>query len=79
MVCELSLGSKKCFVTLLYRSPSQTIDDFCVFKKHMEDTIININNKSPYISIFIGDFNARNFSWWVRDVNNSVGLDTTMA
>ena len=41
----------------------------------MEETIININNSTPFISIFIGDFNARNTNWWANDISNSQGLD----
>ena len=74
-VCELRFGNKKCFITLLYRSPSQTPDEFSVFKRDLEETIININNNSPFISLLIGDFNARNSNWWANDINNACGLD----
>ena len=87
LVCEIKVGNKKCFITLVYRSPtdrlqivyrspSQTIDEFCIFKRDWEDTIAKINNTSPYVSLFIGDFNARNSSWWTGDINNSFGLET---
>ena len=37
--------------------------------------MININKHNPYISIFVGDFNARNTNWWDGDINTSQGLD----
>ena len=72
LVCELQFGTKKRIIALLYRSQSQTTD---AFKRSFEETIININNASPYISILIGDFNARTSDWWVDDINNSCGID----
>ena len=31
-VCELKVGNRKCFITVLYRSPSQSLDEFERFK-----------------------------------------------
>ena len=39
----------------------QNIDNFI---EKLEQTILTINGKSPYISILIGDFNAKSSSWW---------------
>ena len=75
LVCELKVGKKKCFITALYRSPSQSIEEFNNFKINLEQTIVNINNGNPYISIFLGDFNARNTNWWEGDTDNCHGLD----
>ena len=60
IICELKVGNKKCFISLLYRSPSPTNEEFNDFKLKWEETIKNMNNFTPYISVFIGDFNARN-------------------
>ena len=75
LVCELKIGKKNLFIVALYRSPSQSIEEFSNFKIKLEQTIININNNNPYISIFIGDFNARNANWWEGDPDNYQGLD----
>ena len=75
LVCELKVGRKKCFITTLYRSPSQSIEEFNNFKSNLEQTVININNNNPYISFFIGDFNVRNTNWWGGDTDNVQGLD----
>ena len=43
----------------MYRSPCQSLEDFGKFKNGWVNTILNINS-NPYLTIFIGDFNARN-------------------
>ena len=63
LVCEVTTGKKRLFLTLIYRSPSQSAEQFSQFKQKWEETIININNCSPTVSIFVGDFNARNSDW----------------
>ena len=62
---------KKCFITVIYRSPTQYIEDFEKFKNGWENTILNINNSNPYLTIFIGDFNARNTFWCDSDISNT--------
>ena len=59
-VCEIQNGFKRFIITVLYRSPSQSIEQFSLFKQRWEETIININDCSPTIAMYIGDFNARN-------------------
>ena len=75
LVCELRCGNKKCFISVLYRSPSQSLDEFEKFKTGWEQTILNINNSNPYLTIFIGDFNARNSLWWGDDIINTEGSE----
>ena len=75
LVCEVSSGTKKIILCLLYRTPSQNADEFALFKQKWEETIININNIHPAGSILIGDFNGRNSEWWTGDASNSQGED----
>ena len=70
LVCEIQNGSKRFFITVLYRSPSQSIEQFSLFKERWEETIININYCFPTIAMYIGDFNARNLEWWNGDSTN---------
>ena len=70
LVCEIQNGSKHFFLTVLYRSPSQSIEQFSLFRQPWEEIIININDCSPTIAIYIGNFNARNSEWWNGDSNN---------
>ena len=66
---------KSCFVTVLYRSPSQSTEEFNSFKTKLEETIVKINNCTPFISIYLGDFNARNSNWWAGDAPNIYGTN----
>ena len=75
LVCEIKVDRKKCFVTGLYRSPSQTSDQFLIFKQRLDDTLTNIDTENPYISILTGDFNGRCSNWWSDDTDNQWGVD----
>ena len=70
LVCEIQNNSKHFFITVLYHSPSQSIEQFSLFKQRWEETIININDCSPTILMYIGDFNAKNLEWWNGDSTN---------
>ena len=59
----------------MYRSPSQNDEEFEIFKTRWDETITNITSASSDISTFIGDFNARNSSWWANDIDNNHGLE----
>ena len=63
LVCDIQNGSKRFFLTVLYRSPCQNIEQFSFFKQRCEETIININDCSPTIAKYIGDVNAKNSEW----------------
>ena len=75
LICELKIGNKKCFITVLYRSPSQLLEEFERFKNSCVNKILNIDNSNPFLTIFVGDFNARNTLWWSGDVISSDDLD----
>ena len=74
-ICELRIGTNRVFLSTLYRSPSQTTDQFASFKQQFEETIINTNNCSPTLSLYLGDFNARNSGWFTNDTTNVAGVD----
>ena len=46
-----------------------------MFRQRWEETIININDCSPTIAIYIGDFNARTSEWWNGDSTNLQGTE----
>ena len=75
LVCEIQNGSKPFFITVLYRSPSQSIEQFSLFKQRWEETIININDCSPTIVMYNGDFNVRNSEWWNGYSTNLQGTE----
>ena len=58
LVTEIKMGKKKCFFTCLYRSPSQSSDEFDKFCSNFNLFLTN-NDLNPVSSIVIGNFNAR--------------------
>ena len=70
LVCEIKNGSRRFFLRVLYLSPSKSIEQFSLFRQSWEETIINTNDCSPTIAIYIVVFNARNSEWWNGDSTN---------
>ena len=50
---------EKCNITLIYRSPSQSSEEFNTFLSNFEFLLDYMANRYPFVSIIIGDFNAR--------------------
>ena len=75
LVTELRIGKKKCFFTCLYRSPSQTSEEFEDFCTDLNLFLSNINDLNPACSVITGDFNARSPQWWALDKENNEGRE----
>ena len=56
---DLKIGSKLCTIVSLYRSPSQSADEFDNFLNKLNLTIESITQKNPFLTVAIGDFNAK--------------------
>ena len=56
---EMKIGDKVCNFISLYRSLSQTLDDFETFSKNFELNLENIVHRNPFLVVVIGDFNAK--------------------
>ena len=63
LTLELTISNKKSYVATLYRSPSQTSDEFDSFISHLEKLLISITSSDPHFVILLGDFNAKSKSW----------------
>ena len=50
---------KSCNFTILYRSPSQSHDDFERFLKTFELNLDAVLANSPFLTVLLGDFNAK--------------------
>ena len=74
LLCELSYKNKKCFIATLYRSPSQSREEFEKFLRNFEVLIKAISNQKDAISIIMGDFNARSSNWCKYDISNNEGV-----
>ena len=75
IVVELKSKKYKCFISCLYRSPSQSDHEFDIFINDLENTLSKLCLESPLISIVLGDFNARCNKWLTSDNNNSPGVE----
>ena len=60
---DLKIGSKFCTIVSLYRSPSQSADEFDNFLNKLNLTMESITQKNPFLTVVIGDFNARSSKW----------------
>ena len=64
--------NKKVILPVIYRSPSQSVNEFDLFLSNLEKLVRDINNRKPALSIITGDFNARSQSYW-SDINATDG------
>ena len=67
MSFELQIGDKICNFLALYRSPSQSQDDFETFADNFEMTLELLAQKNPFLLTAIGDFNAKSSNWYIKD------------
>ena len=69
---DLKIGSKLYTIVSRYRSPSQSADEFDNFLKKLNLTMESITQKNPFLTVVIGDFNARSSKWWTDDKTTQV-------
>ena len=61
------MGNKICNFVALYRSPSQSQDDFEAIADNFEMTLEILAQKNPFLITAIGDFNAKSTNWFNKD------------
>ena len=70
---QLRIGGKCCRFSCLYRSPSQTQDEFETFLKNFELTLDEIHENNQFMTIVLGDFNAKSNNWCKSDITSLEG------
>ena len=60
---ELKIGDKTCNFLSLYRSPSQSQDDFETFRENLELNLENLMQRNPFLVVAVGDFNAKSSNY----------------
>ena len=70
---ELKIGDKLCTFVALYRSPSQSLDNFETFIDNFELNLETLSRKNPFLLVAIGDFNAKSKFWYCNDNTTSQG------
>ena len=73
---EIRIGRKCCKFFYLYRSPSQTNDEFEFFMKDFELTLDKIHEDNAFMISVLGDFNANSNNWCKNDINSNEGSRT---
>ena len=64
---ELNIGGKICNFISLYRSPSQTQDEFENLIDNLELNLKTLCQNNPLLIVLIGDLNAKSKNWYSRD------------
>ena len=70
---EVIIVSKKCIVGTAYSSPCQNSDEFESFLLHFKFLLQDISNRNPYVTLLLGDYNARNTKGCHHDITTTEG------
>ena len=64
---NLMITNKLSNIVSLYRSPSPNRDEFENFINNLNLTLESITEKKPFLTILLGDFNAKHNNWCSDD------------
>ena len=70
---DVSAANKICRFIQLYRSPSQKKDKFQEFKSNLEMNLDALSTNNPFLTVMIGDFNAKSSNWYLNDITSFEG------
>ena len=73
LILEVSINNKRGYVVSLYRSPSQTSDEFDSFITNLEKIVVDISKSNPHFLLLIGDLNAKSSNWSSNDTTTAEG------
>jgi len=73
ILLEMDYNNKKIIVSVIYRSPSQSTQEFESFLNNLQKLLNEISKGKPSLSVITGDFNARSSHWWLKDINTTEG------
>ena len=73
----MKIGDKLCNFVALYRSPSQSQDEFEKLAKNLELNLDTISANNPFLTVVLGDFNAKSNLWYKNDktINEGSKID----
>ena len=66
-ICFEIISNKLCNFISLYRSPSQSSDEFENFVYNLDLSLQALTQKNPFLTVIIGDFNAKFNKWCCTD------------
>ena len=70
---EFSIAKKIFRLISLCRSPSQNQEEFNTFLDNLESSLETVSFSNPFLTISIGDFNAKCASWYSKDNSTTEG------
>ena len=70
---ELKIRVKCCNFSCLYRSPSETQDELETFLNYFELTLDKIHENNLFMTVVLGDFNAKSNNWCKADITSLEG------
>ena len=73
VVAEITIVRKKLLFVTVYRSPTQSPEQFDGFINHLQMTLNRFQAEKPHMTILTGDFNCRSSQWWSQDVEHPEG------
>ena len=73
IVVQLQLNRKKLCFTIIYRSPSQSHEEYESFLINFELMLSKMFAENPYAVVLSGDFNYRSTQWWDKENENEEG------
>ena len=73
LIFEMAINKKRGYVVSMYRSPSQTSDDFNSFTTNLEKLVVNISSTNPHFILMIGEFTAKSRNWLSNDITTAEG------
>ena len=62
LLLEVSVKNKRDYVVSLYRSLSQTSDEFDLFITKLEKIVVDISRSNRHFLLLIGNFNAKSIA-----------------
>ena len=74
IVFNIKLGNKIYNFAVLYRSPSQSSDEFESFSKNLELALDRVMKNTPCVMVLLGDYNAKCTNWYKHDKTNFEGI-----
>ena len=70
---EIKIKDKLCNLISLYCSPNQSQDDFKSFNNNLEYNIDSVMVNNPFLTVILGDFNAKSNLCHNNDVTTYEG------
>ena len=72
---EISIRNQVCRFIHLYRSPSQTQEEFQTFISNLKLSLDTLLCGNPFLIVMIGDFNAKSKDWCSIDITSFEGSE----